>query len=87
MPREISGEDYRKRASAIYGTGAERLFLWDTDAQQPRLATPGPWDVAKRLGHRDEIAAWVSGGQPNLAVPTRSVSKLGDWDLGYSTPG
>ena len=87
MPREISGEDYRARASAIYGAGAEHIFLWDTDAQQPRLATPGPWDVAKRLGHFDEIAAWMSAGQPNLAVPTRSVSKLGDWDLGYSTPG
>ncbi|MCH8346743.1 MAG: hypothetical protein IIC87_07455 [Chloroflexi bacterium] len=87
MPREITGEDYRSRASAIYGAGAEHIFLWDTDAQQPRLATAGPWDVAKRLGHRDEIAGWISGGHPSLAVPRRSVSKLGDWDLGYSTPG
>ncbi len=87
MPREISAEDYRSRASAIYGAGAEHIFLWDTDAQQPRLATPGPWDVAKRLGHRDEIEGWMSGGHPSLAAPRRSVSKLGDWDLGYSTPG
>lgn len=87
MPREISAEDYRTRASAIYGAGAENIFLWDTDAQQPRLATPGPWDVAKRLGHRNEIESWIKAGQPNLAAPTRSVIKLGDWDLGYSTPG
>ena len=87
MPREISAEDYRSRAAAIYGAGAEHIFLWDTDAQQPRLATPGPWDAAKRLGHRDEIAGWMNTGHPSLSVPRRSVSKLGDWDLGYSTPG
>jgi hypothetical protein len=87
MPREISSEDYRTRAAAIYNAGAENIFLWDTDAQQPRLASPGPWDVAKRLGHRNEIESWIRAGQPNLAVPTRSVTKLGDWDLGYSTPG
>ena len=87
MPRELSGEDYRRTAAALYEAGAEYFFFWDTDVQQPRSNSTGPWDAARRLGHREEIEGWIKAGEPRLSAPTMAIRKLGDWDLSYTSAG
>jgi hypothetical protein len=87
MPRELSAENYRKKAAALYAAGIEHFFLWDADAQQPRSNSAGPWDAARRLGHREEIEAWIEAGEPDLAPRTAAVRRLGNWDVSYGGPG
>ena len=86
MPRVQSPESFRERAAALYDAGVDYLFLWDCD---PRFrAQYGPhWNALRRLGHRDEIASWVESGRPSLASPMLRLTKLGDWNLSYATPG
>ena len=87
MPRTLTSEEYRTIASGLYGRDVDHLFFWDTDIQQPRSNSAGPWDAARRLGHRDEVEGWIESGSPTLALPKKSLLKLGDWDLSYVTPG
>jgi uncharacterized lipoprotein YddW (UPF0748 family) len=79
LPRQQSPEDYRRMAALVYGAGADELFFWDCD--------PGRSESFRRLGHKEDIAAWTRAGEPSLSSPTMSIRKLGDWDLSYRTPG
>ena len=45
------------------------------------------WNALRRLGHRDEIDAGRSSGESDLSNTRMNLSKLGDWDLSYVTPG
>ena len=45
------------------------------------------WSALKRLGHRDEIRAWVEAGEPALSSGIVPLTRLGDWDTAYETPG
>jgi uncharacterized lipoprotein YddW (UPF0748 family) len=85
MPRQMSPEAYRKRAVALYAAGVENLFFWDCTVG--RADYSASWDALRRLGHRDELEAWTSEGEPALASPAKDMTKLGDWDLSYDTPG
>ena len=85
MPRQMSPEAYRKRAAALYAAGVENLFFWDCTVGRADYSTS--WDALRRLGHRDELSAWTSEGEPALASPAKDMTKLGDWDLSYDTPG
>ncbi len=84
MPRQISPEDYRKRAHGLYELGAENLFFWDC---YQRCDFSHSWSALRRLGHKEEIAAWVRSGAPKIAQPGTTLRKLGDWDFRYATPG
>jgi hypothetical protein len=79
MPRDLSAAEYRRRAHRLYRAGAEYLFFWD-GGERARFEAP-------RLGHREEIAAWVAAGEPPLARPAIRVRKLGGWDFRLDTPG
>ena len=84
MPRRLSPDEYRRRAHGLYEAGSEHLFFWDTNARNDF----GPaWDVVRRLGHRDELAAWDREGRPAYEAAGSRLRKLGDWSLGYETPG
>lgn len=84
MPRLLSPEQYRTRAHRLYQAGAENLFLWDTNARYDF----GPsWTALRRLGHREEVAAWAESGSPPLPRPGTKLVRLGDWNLRYATPG
>jgi len=84
MPRQLSPDQYRRRASALYQAGSEHLFFWDSNARNDF----GPsWDVLRRLGHRKELEEWVKKGKPEYETTTSKLTKLGDWDLSYVTPG
>ena len=87
MPRTLSGEAYRRRAAALYGAGVEHFFFWDTDVEQPRSNSTGPWDAARRLGHRDEVEAWTRAGEPALSATSMPIRTLGGWDLSYHDAG
>ena len=84
MPRQLSPEEYRKRAHALYRAGSDHLFFWDTNARWD--FGPG-WTALRRLGHQEELAAWARAGAPRIELPGSTLKKLGDWDLTYATPG
>ena len=87
MPRHLSAEEYRKRVAPLYDAGVENFFFWDSDVQQGRSNNANNWNGLVRLGHRDELDAWIKAGQPALTTPVTPITSLGDWDLAYETPG
>jgi uncharacterized lipoprotein YddW (UPF0748 family) len=84
MPRILPPEVYLRRAHALYSAGVDHLFFWDCNARYDY----GPsWSTLRRLGHREEVAAWAKRGSPPVERPGQDLRKLGDWDLRYATPG
>lgn len=79
LPREQSPEDYRRLADMVYDAGVEELFCWDCD--------PGRSDSFRRLGHKEDIAAWVKSGEKSLSPTRTTLRGIDDWDLSYHTPG
>ena len=78
MPRNLTAEQYRKKAQTLYQAGVEDLFFWDgLDRVRADL----------RLGHREEIADWTASGEPALKPSAVRLHKLGKWDLRIETPG
>ena len=84
MPRQLSPDEYRRRAHALYRAGAEHLFFWDTNRRNDFSPS---WSVLPRLGHREELEDWARAGSQPFVTPGRNLRKLGDWDLSYATPG
>lgn len=84
MPRQLPAETYNTRAHRLYHAGAQHLFFWDTNGRHDFSAN---WSALRRLGHKDEISAWVQSGSPAIPRPGATLTKLGDWDLTYATPG
>ena len=85
MPRSLTAKQYRSRAHALYQAGVEHLFFWD--GGWGRGGSDSAWEATRRLGHREEIEAWVQAGSPEFERPGSELVKLGDWDLSYTTPG
>ena len=84
MPRQVAPEDYRKRAHALYRAGIDHLFFWDTNSRNDFSPS---WNALRRLGQREELQSWVRQGSPRLERPGSTLTRLGDWDLSYVTPG
>jgi hypothetical protein len=84
MPRQITPEEYRRRAHGLYQAGVEHLFFWDC---YQRCDFSPSWTALRRLGHREELAEWVRSGSPKIERPGSRLTRLGDWDLAYATPG
>ena len=87
MPRHMTPEEFRRRATTVYNAGAEHMFFWDCAGGSGRANYRDMWNALRRLGHRDEIDAWRASGESDLSNPRMNLSKLGDWDLSYVTPG
>ncbi len=87
MPRHMTPADFRRRAATVYNAGAEHMFFWDCAGGSGRANYRDMWNALRRLGHRDEIDAWQASGESDLPDPRADLSKLGDWDLSYVTPG
>ena len=85
MPRRMSADAYRRRATALYEAGVEYLFFWD--GGMGRAQHSGASHVMRRLGHREEIEAWSRAGEPQLTIPAMYLRKLGGWDFKYVSPG
>ena len=84
MPREIMPADYWRRAEALYRSGVEHLYFWDS---YERCDFSDSWTALRQLGHRDRLQAWLRAGRPRLAGPQQPLLRLGNWDMGYGTPG
>ncbi len=84
MPRQLPAETCFARAHGIYESGVQHLFFWDCNDRHDYSVS---WDALRRLGHREEIAAWVQSGSPPFPRSASELTKLGDWDLSYATPG
>lgn len=87
MPRGLTAEEYRGLAAPLYDVGVDNFFLWDADMFQARYSSEGSWNVVRRLGHKDEVKAWMDGGKPSLATPALKLERIGDWEVSYDTPG
>ncbi len=87
MPRHMTPEDFRRRATTVYSAGAEHMFFWDCAGGSGRANYRDMWNALRRLGHRDEIDAWRASGESDLSSTPTDLCKLGDWDLSYVTPG
>jgi hypothetical protein len=84
MPRQMTPEEYRARAHKLYDMGVGRLFFWDTNQRTYRYPQ---WTDIRRLGHREELAAWARAGAPKIVQPGKALVKLGDWVVGYADAG
>lgn len=87
MPRQVSPEQLRQRASGLYRAGVRHLFFWDCAGGSGRATYGDMWSALRRLGHRGEVENWRTGGEPSLASPRHDIHSLGDWNLRYQTPG
>jgi len=87
MPRYVPPAELRRLARQLYDAGVTHVFAWDAVMLGGRAVFNDYWDALRRLGHRDEIAAWIEAGEPSLASTTMRLLTLGDWDMSYATPG
>ena len=87
MPRHMPPGDLRQRAADIFDAGAEHMFFWDSAGGGGRATYGAMWNALRRLGHRAEIDAWRADGARNIDARITPLRTLGDWDLGYQTPG
>ncbi len=87
MPRSMSPEDYRRQAAAIYAAGADNLFFWDSAGGGCRANFGHAWNALRRLGHVDEVQAWIAAGEPDLPQSSMPLREWAGWDLSYVTPG
>ena len=78
MPRDMDARQYRRKANALYQLGVEHLAFWDTAITGGRDS-----EALRRLGHREEIAEWISAGEQVLERPSSPLRKLERWDLDY----
>lgn len=84
MPRGLTPEQYKRRADGLYRAGVEHLFFWDCFG---RTNFDPSWSTLTRLGHREELADWSARGGPPVTRPRSELTRIGDWDLTYQTPG
>lgn len=84
MPRGLTPEQYKRRADGLYRAGVENLFFWDSFG---RINFDPSWTTLSRLGHKEELAEWAAKGGPRVDRPRSALTRIGDWDLTYQTPG
>ncbi len=84
-PSALGAVESRKRVAPLYDAGVEHFYYWDGGIGGPMGANSS--HVMRRLGHKDEIADWINAGEPSIDAPMMFISKLGDWDFTYMTPG
>ena len=58
LPRVIPADQLLERARELYACGVERFCMWDTYS---RAFFRIYWTMARRLGHKEELAGWTSG--------------------------
>ena len=78
MPRDLTAEQYARKADMLYQAGVRDFFFWD-GIERVRKAS--------RLGHRQEITDWIESGEPPIVPNAIRLRKLGEWDFRTETPG
>ena len=67
MPRHMSPEAFRRKASSLYAQGVENLFFWDSAGPCECANFSAAWNALRRLGHGNETEQWRQLEEPNLA--------------------
>jgi len=78
MPRNLTSEQYRRKAHMLYQAGVRNFFFWDGIERVRKVS---------RLGHQQEITDWVVDGHPPIVPTATRLRTLGKWDLSTETPG
>ncbi len=78
MPRDLTTAEYRRMADRLYRAGVKNFFFWDGIGRVRR---------AGRLGHRDEVEAWIRAGEAPIRPTAVPLTRMGEWDLTVETPG
>ena len=78
LPRDLTAEEYYRKTHKLYKAGVENFFFWDGTERVRKVL---------RLGHREEVDAWVAAGQPPRLPSAVRVWSLAGWDLHLETPG
>ncbi|NKB67405.1 MAG: hypothetical protein GKR89_10120 [Candidatus Latescibacteria bacterium] len=74
-PRRLPPAAALYSAQTFYELGADGLSLWDTYNRTPRLSE---WALLKRMGHKDDIAAWRQQGKGSDYFRVLDLLRLGD---------
>ena len=81
LPRWMAPAEYRRRALELYSCGAERIALWDT---YTRLPVKAEWNIASKLGHKDELAS-MDTGEGQFYRRTK-ICRLAGYDISRYNP-
>jgi len=73
---QMTAADYRRTAAGLDAHGADAFFFWWGDTGS-MANYGGQWNAARRLGHVDEIRAWMESGSPSLDPPVTPIHRLG----------
>lgn len=80
----LTAAEWRQRAVEYYEKGAEGLAIWDSDGMKARSTM---WEVFHRLGHVEEMRAWLEREEPSMEPKVMPLERLGEIDLRvYSVP-
>lgn len=74
-------------ASMLFRKGAEYLFFWDSEGSHGRADHKHQWNALRRLGHREEIDAWIDAGEPEIGEVRVPLRTCADWHMGTIAPG
>ena len=94
MPRHLTPEQYHRKAHQLFSLGVESLTFWDSaKIWGPEFDVHSSFhhgygtelQYLKRLGHREELKAWVEAGEPRLSPSTTQLKKMGDWEMTFIT--
>jgi hypothetical protein len=95
MPRNLSPELYREKAHTLFEAGVGQLAFWDSakvwgiehDAHSafysPDLSPGTNLPSLARLGHLEELKAWIVAGKPSVVLPAKRLKNIGDWEMTF----
>ena len=64
--------------------GVPYLAFWDSSKTWAvDKSGKGSFQHLRRLGHTEELAAWVRAGEPKLVHASTSLTKVGDWEMTF----
>jgi hypothetical protein len=88
LPRWMTTPVYRRVARELYARGAESLFFWDCGGQRVNFMDQFAWNTMRRLGHRDEVLAFIDppGPTDEAAVGHATLMGVPIGDPGVEVP-
>lgn len=86
LPRHMSPVEYCRKLDMLYQAGVESFFFWDCAGFLGRANCGPSWNILRRAGHREEVRK-VSHAATSPMPRSVRLTRLGDYDLSYQTPG
>ena len=84
MPRALSPEQYRRKSHQLLRAGVPYLAFWDSSKTWAvDKIGEGSFQHLRRLGHTEELAAWIRAGEPSLVHASTPLTKVGEWEMTF----